>query len=190
MRLRIRLLLATVVLTAAVVAAPAGAGTIPKTNNCGTIATQNGGKAKYIRAYKIGCTTAKAVAGRANGKTFTASRFTCRRSGPTYLCTKAKSKQTIVFTYAKPARRAVAVGVAASAKPTQCGTLKADDGGAVTSLMATHVGCRTARTVARRAHGQKTYRAGGLTCRGVSGLYICTRRGTRQSVVFVYRKAS
>jgi hypothetical protein len=87
----------------AVAAVPAHGAGLPKTNKCGTVALKNGGKAQYIRAYKIGCTTAKAVAGRASGKTsFVASRFTCRKTSTTYLCSKAGSKQTIVFTYKKP----------------------------------------------------------------------------------------
>lgn len=94
-------LLASAVLAVAVVPAQ-GAG-IPKTNSCGTVTTKNGGKAKYIRSYKVGCTTAKAVAGRASGKrTFSASGFKCLSVGATYLCSKAGTKQTVVFTYKKP----------------------------------------------------------------------------------------
>jgi hypothetical protein len=95
--------LVAAVAAAVAVAVPAHGAGIPKTNSCGTTATKNGGKAQYIRAYKVGCSTAKAVAGRVSGKkTFTALRFTCRATGPTYLCSKAGSKQTIVFTYKKP----------------------------------------------------------------------------------------
>lgn len=187
MRLRTRSLLATVALAAAAVAAPAGAGTIPKTNDCGTIATQNGGKAKYIRSYKIGCTTAKAVAGRANGKTFTANRFTCRRTGPTYLCTKPKSKQTIVFTYKKPAARASA----AAAKTHRCGTLTAANGGKVANLSAIGTGCRTAKAVARPATGRTAgYKARGFTCRIAGPAYFCTRNTPRALVAFSYKKPS
>jgi hypothetical protein len=96
-------LLTAAALSTAVATVPAHGAGLPKTNKCGTVALENGGKARYIRAYKVGCTTAKAVAGRANGKTsFVASRFTCRKTGTTYLCSKAGSKQTVVFNYKKP----------------------------------------------------------------------------------------
>jgi hypothetical protein len=96
------LVAATTVAAALAATVPVHAAGIPKTNKCGNVATSNGAKAQYIRAYKVGCKTAKAVARRANGKkSFTASRFTCQKTGPTYLCTKPKSKSTIVFTYKK-----------------------------------------------------------------------------------------
>lgn len=98
-------LLAAAALAAAAVSVPAHAAGIPKTNKCGTIATKNGGKAQYIRAYKVGCKTAKTVAGRANGKAYAASSFSCRPTGPLYLCTKRGSKQTVVFAYKKPKKR-------------------------------------------------------------------------------------
>lgn len=183
-------LLAAVVLTA-VVAAPAQGAGIPKTNSCGTVATKNGGKARYIRSYKIGCKTAKAVAGKANGKkSFTASRFTCRLSAPTYLCTKAASKQTIVFTYRKPARKSATASAAASAKPVQCGKLRASNGAAISRLSATRIGCTPAKAVARRANGKKTYTAGRFTCHALDALYLCTRSGTKQTIVFLYRQRS
>lgn len=87
-------------------AVPAQGASIPKTNNCGTIATANGGKAKYIRSFKVKCTTAKTVARKARGKAYKASGFACRVVGPTYLCSKAGTKQTVVFTYKKPGKRA------------------------------------------------------------------------------------
>jgi hypothetical protein len=96
------LVAATTVAAALAAAVPVHAAGIPKTNKCSSVATSNGGKAQYIRSYKIGCTTAKAVARRANGKkSFTASRFTCQKTGQTYLCIKAKTRATIVFTYKK-----------------------------------------------------------------------------------------
>jgi hypothetical protein len=95
--------LLTAAAVAATVAVPVHAAGIPKTNKCGTVATKNGGKAQYIRAYKIGCKSAKAIVRHASGKkTFKANRFTCRMTGPTYLCSKPKSKSTIVFMYKKP----------------------------------------------------------------------------------------
>lgn len=95
--------LAAAALAVAAVPALAPAAGIPKTNNCGTIATSNGGKAQYIRAYKVGCTTAKAVARRASSrKTYSASGFTCQVSGWTFLCRKGGNKRAIVFTYKKP----------------------------------------------------------------------------------------
>jgi hypothetical protein len=98
-------LLAAAALAAAVV--PAHGAGLPKTNKCGTVVTKNGAKAQYIRAYKVNCTTAKAVAQRATGKTsYATSSFACRKTGPTYLCTKAGSKQTVVFTYKKASGRA------------------------------------------------------------------------------------
>lgn len=106
MTTRSRSLVAATTIAAALAAAvPVQGAGIPKTNSCGTIATSNGGKARYIRAYKVGCVTAKSVARRAAGKkSYTASRFTCRLIGATYLCTKpkSKSKPAIVFTYKKP----------------------------------------------------------------------------------------
>ncbi|HET6509350.1 MAG TPA: hypothetical protein VFG42_21310 [Baekduia sp.] len=87
----------------AVAAVPAHGAGIPKTNKCGTVDTRNGGKAQYIRGFKVDCKTAKAVAGKANGKvSFKASGFTCRLTGKTYLCGRSGSKQTVVFTYKKP----------------------------------------------------------------------------------------
>lgn len=103
MRIRIVSLMTGAAFAVTLAVVPAQAAGLPKTNKCGTVATNNGGKAQYIRGYKIGCVTAKAVAKRAAGKkSFTASRFTCQAIGATYLCTKPKSKSTIVFTYKKP----------------------------------------------------------------------------------------
>jgi hypothetical protein len=94
--------LAAAALASAVAVMPVQAAGIPKTNKCGTVATASGGKAQYIRAYKTTCTVAKTVAGRATGKkSFTANKFACRLTSTTYLCTKAGTKQTIVFTYKK-----------------------------------------------------------------------------------------
>jgi hypothetical protein len=98
-------MLAAAALAVAAVPALAPAASVPKANHCGTIATSNGGKAQYIQAYRIGCTTAKAVARRANGrKTYVASGFTCKVSGWTFLCRKDANKRAIVFTYKKPSR--------------------------------------------------------------------------------------
>jgi hypothetical protein len=180
--------------TAGVAATGAGAAGIPKTNSCGTVATKNGGTAKYIRAYKVSCPTAKAVAGRANGKPYSASRFSCRATGPTYLCSKAGSKQTIVFTYKRRSRKAASAAAAsapavrAAAKPRRCGTIRTANGGKAQSIAAVSVSCATAKAVAGRATGKKSYKARGLTCRMLNSLYLCTKAGTKRSVVFVYRK--
>jgi hypothetical protein len=97
------LLAAVAVLAGAVptaLAAPLPPGN--KTVKCGTINTSNGGKARYIRANKLACTKAKAVARRANGKAYKSSGFSCITNGSTYLCTKSGSKQTVAFQYKKP----------------------------------------------------------------------------------------
>jgi hypothetical protein len=74
------------------------------TKKCGNVATRNGGKARYIRASKTNCTTAKAVAKRANGKTYRSNGFGCTLIGNTYLCTKksGKTSYSVVFQYKKP----------------------------------------------------------------------------------------
>jgi hypothetical protein len=90
-------LAASVGTATAVAATPPGAGTA----KCGTIATNNGGQARYIRANKATCTRAKAVARRANGKAYRTSGFSCVASSGIYLCSKGKS-QRVVFQYKKP----------------------------------------------------------------------------------------
>jgi hypothetical protein len=72
------------------------------TKKCGDVATKNGGKARYIRASKVDCTTAKAVAAKANGKGYRASGFSCAKySAGLYMCTKS-GKRNVVFQYKKP----------------------------------------------------------------------------------------
>jgi hypothetical protein len=73
-----------------------------KTVKCGNANTANGGKARYIRANKVACTKAKAIARRANGKAYKTSGFSCITSSGIYLCTKSGSKQTVAFQYKKP----------------------------------------------------------------------------------------
>jgi hypothetical protein len=96
-------LLTAAALSTAVAAVPAHGAGLPKTNKCGTVALKSGGKAQYIRAYKVSCTVAKSVAGRANGKrSYKANRYTCMLTTRTYLCVKSGVKGSIVFTYKKP----------------------------------------------------------------------------------------
>jgi hypothetical protein len=90
-------LAASVGTATAVAAAPPGAGT----TKCGNVATNNGGKARYIRAKKVPCATAKAVARRASGKAYRTSGYSCAPSSGIYLCAKGKS-QRVVFQYKKP----------------------------------------------------------------------------------------
>lgn len=73
------------------------------TKKCGNVATSNGGKAQYIRASKISCTTAKAVAKRAKGKNYSANGFGCTFYSGIYRCQKGKG--TLAFQYKKPARK-------------------------------------------------------------------------------------
>ena len=71
------------------------------TKKCGNVATTNGGKARYIRASKTNCTTAKAVAKRANGRSYVASGFRCNLTAGIYLCGKS-GKRSVVFQYKRP----------------------------------------------------------------------------------------
>ncbi|WP_445150427.1 hypothetical protein [Baekduia sp. Peel2402] len=73
------------------------------TKKCGNVATSNGGKAKYIRASKVSCTTAKAVAKRAKGKSYSANGFGCTFVSGIYLCKKGTG--SVAFQYKKPARK-------------------------------------------------------------------------------------
>jgi hypothetical protein len=73
------------------------------TKKCGNVATANGGKARYIRASKVSCTTAKTIAKRARGKTYRANGFACNLYSGIYLCTKPNGKAgSVAFQYKKP----------------------------------------------------------------------------------------
>jgi len=100
-------LLAAALLAACTTTTTAFAATPPpgaqNTKKCGNVATSNGGKARYIRASKTNCTTAKAVAKRAKGKNYSASGFSCNLVSGIYLCTKSGGKKgSVVFQYKKP----------------------------------------------------------------------------------------
>ena len=82
--------------TALAASPPPGA---QNTKKCGTVTTKNGGKARYIRASKTPCSTAKAVAAKANGKAYRTSGFSCTRISSTYLC--KSGKRAVVFQYKK-----------------------------------------------------------------------------------------
>jgi hypothetical protein len=88
--------------TAALGLGAAGPATAASSKKCGNIATSNGGKALSIRATKISCTSAKAIAKRAKGKTYKASGYTCRNISGLYLCTKAGTSRSVAFAYRQP----------------------------------------------------------------------------------------
>lgn len=89
--------------TAVAATPPPGA---QNTKKCGDVATANGGKARYIRASKTSCTTAKAVARRAKGKAYRTNGFACQLTAGIYLCTKNGGKSgSVAFQYKKPARK-------------------------------------------------------------------------------------
>lgn len=76
------------------------------TKKCGDVTTANGGKARYIRASKISCATAKATARKANGKSYRTSSFACQNSGTIYRCVRLGTKPgSFAFQYKKPSRR-------------------------------------------------------------------------------------
>jgi len=105
MTTRIAPLLAAAALLAACTTAfaakvPPGA---ENTKKCGNVATSNGGKAQYIRASKVSCTTAKTVAKRAKGKNYSANGFGCTFYTGIYRCQKGKG--AVAFQYKKPARK-------------------------------------------------------------------------------------
>jgi hypothetical protein len=80
-------------------------------------------------------------------------------------------------------------GPATAASATKCGNVKTSNGGQARSITVRKVSCKSARTIAKRANG-RNYKASGLTCRSLAGLYVCSKPGTAKTVSFAYRKPS
>lgn len=78
-------------------------------------------------------------------------------------------------------------GPATAASASKCGTVKTSNGGQAWSITVRKVSCKSARAIAKRASG-RSYKAYGLTCRPLAGLYVCAKPGTARTVSFAYRK--
>jgi hypothetical protein len=88
--------------TAALGLGAAGPATAAPSKRCGNVATSNGGKALAVRANKLSCASAKAIAKRANGKTYKSSGYTCRELAGLYSCTKPGTSRSVSFGYRQP----------------------------------------------------------------------------------------
>jgi hypothetical protein len=93
---------ALIAATAALALGAAGPVAAAAPTKCGNVKTRNGGKAMYIKAQKISCTSARAIAKKANGKTYKSSGFTCRALAGLYGCSKAGTTKSVGFSYRKP----------------------------------------------------------------------------------------
>lgn len=71
----------------------------------------------------------------------------------------------------------------------KCGTVTTKNGGKARYIRTNKLACTTGKAVARKATG-KAYRASGFTCTPVSGTYLCTKSGSKSTVVFQYKKPS
>jgi hypothetical protein len=79
---------------------------------------------------------------------------------------------------------------AAGVTTHRCGSTAAANGGKAMNIAARKVGCKTAKAVARRANGKPAFNASGFSCHMITGTYLCTKRGTKQTIGFNYRKSS
>jgi hypothetical protein len=93
---------ALIAATAALALGAAGPAAAAAPATCGNVKTTNGGTAKNIHAQRISCTSARAIAKKANGKIYKASGFTCARTAGAYVCFKKGSTRRILFIYNKP----------------------------------------------------------------------------------------
>jgi hypothetical protein len=101
--------------------------------------------------------------------------------------TKTVTTTTALLAAATMALAGAGAGPATAASATKCGNVKTSNGGQARSITVRKVSCKSARAIAKRASG-KNYKAYGLTCRPLVGLYVCTKRGTTKTVSFGYRK--
>lgn len=99
--------------------------------------------------------------------------------------TKTVTTTTALLTAATLALAGAGPATAASA--TKCGNVKTSNGGQARSITVRKVSCKSARAIAKRANG-RNYKAYGLTCRPLVGLYLCSKPGTARTVGFAYRK--
>ncbi len=87
---------------------------------------------------------------------------------------------------------AAAISVPAAAQGAtqarQCGSAKTANGGRAQQIKAQKTTCKTARAVARRANGKRSYKASGFSCRSAGPVYSCFKAGTTQAVLFAYKK--
>lgn len=94
-------LLAAAAATAALSLAGAGPADAGGSAKCGAVRTTNGGSARNVIAIRISCKSAKAIAKKANGRTYKASGFTCRSFSGLYACSKPGSVKSVAFAYRK-----------------------------------------------------------------------------------------
>ena len=77
---------------------------------CGSVATANGGDARYLNTYRMSCDTARRIAKKARGGRYTAidGKFTCtpKRSngvtGLSYFCKNNGTTRSLGFLYYAP----------------------------------------------------------------------------------------
>lgn len=80
--------------------------------------------------------------------------------------------------------------VSRGVQPHRCGSLTTSKGLQVRSIVATRVGCKTGKAVARRATGKRTYKASGFTCHTFGTAYVCARNKPQASITFTFKKRS
>jgi hypothetical protein len=101
--------------------------------------------------------------------------------------TKTVTTTTALLAAAAASLALAGAGPATAASATKCGNVKTSNGGQARSITVRKVSCKSARAIAKRAKG-KSYKAYGLTCRPLAGLYVCAKPGTAKTVSFAYRK--